>query len=263
MDFHPLGIEFDAATSMLYIVNHSRYSGSVVEVFQISINDAVAKHVQTFTHPLIHTPNSIHSLGNGKLLITNDHYVGAAVSPLLSKIETFSGVPGGSVVYTDIHSPHDTKIVARVPFANGIAMLNSTTVAVASSSKSGVYFYTLNADHSLTFQRIIRTPAGADNISVDSNGKLLIAGHPFVPGLMKVSKARAICDLNGDEEERKACDCSAPSWVAEWSEEGGLKELYKNSGEEFCSSSTAVRDVNRGVGIISGLYQRGVMVFKE
>ncbi|KAF2132412.1 calcium-dependent phosphotriesterase [Dothidotthia symphoricarpi CBS 119687] len=263
VDFHPLGIEFDAATSTLYVINHSRYSGSVIEVFQVSVESAVAKHVQTFKHPLVNTPNSIHSLGDGKLLVTNDHYMRAAVSPVLSKIETFSGISGGSVVYTDIHNPNDTRVVARVPFANGIAMFNSTTVAVASSSLPGIYFYTIDLDHRLALQRYVRTPVGVDNLSVDSDGKLLVAGHPFAFSLMKVSKGRPNCVLDGNEAEKKACECSAPSWAAEWSEKEGLKELYKNSSEEFCSSSTVVRDVNRNVGIISGLYEKGVFVFRE
>ncbi|KAH7402692.1 hypothetical protein BKA66DRAFT_449298 [Pyrenochaeta sp. MPI-SDFR-AT-0127] len=263
-DLHPLGIEFDASTSTLYVINHSRGSGSVIDVFQADVPRAVAKHVLTFKHPLIQTPNSIHSLGDGKLLITNDHYMRAAISPLLSKVETFAGIPGGTVVYTDIRNPQDTKVLAHVPFANGLVMLNSTTVAVASSSKAGVYLYTLNSDdHTLAFQKVVRTPAAADNLSVDSNGKLLIAGHPFAPSLMKVSQGRANCNLEGSEEEKKACECTAPSWVGEWSEKDGLKEIYKDSGEEFCSSSTFARDVGRGVGIVSGLYERGILLVKE
>lgn len=263
-DLNPLGIEFDASTSTLYVINHSRNSGSVIEVFQADVPNAVAKHVLTFKHPLIHTPNSIHSLGDGKLLVTNDHYVRAAISPLLSKIETFTGIPGGSIVYTDIRNPADTKTLAHIPFANGIAMLNATTVAVASSAKAGVYLYTLNPDdHTLAFQKSVRTPAGADNLSVDSNGKLLIAGHPFAPSLMQVSQGRANCNLEGSEEEKKACECTAPSWAAEWSEKDGLKEIYQDSGEEFCSSSTFARDVGRGVSFISGLYERGILLVKE
>jgi arylesterase/paraoxonase len=35
------------------------------------------------------------------------------------------------------------------------------------------------------------------------------------------------------------------------------------SGGEVCSSSTAVRDVERGVGMVSMLYGKGIVVFKE
>jgi arylesterase/paraoxonase len=263
-DFQPLGIEFDAATSTLYVINHSRNSGNIIEVFQVSVQDAVARHVQTLKHPLIHTPNSIHSLGDGKLLVTNDHYIGALISPFLAQIETFAGIPGGSVVYTDIHNPSHTKTLVRVPFANGIAMLNSTTVAVASSAKMGVNFYTFHPDTiDLYFRKFVRAPSSVDNLSVDSSGKLLMAGHPFAPALMGVSKARAKCNMHGSEEEKKACECTAPSWVAEWSADEGVKTLYQNNGDEFCSSSTFARDVGRGVGIVTGLYDRGLLVVKE
>ncbi|RMZ72256.1 Six-bladed beta-propeller [Pyrenophora seminiperda CCB06] len=263
-DFQPLGIEFDAATSTLYVINHSRNSGNILEVFQVSVQDAVAKHVQTVKHPLLYTPNSIHSLGDGKLLVTNDHYIGSLISPLLSTIESFAGIPGGSVVYTDIRNTSQTKTLARIPFANGITMLNTTTVAVASSSKPGLYFYTLHAEiPSLQFNNFARAPSGVDNLAVDSAGKLTMAGHPFAPDLVKVSKARANCDVSGSEEAKKACECTAPSWAAEWSEEGGFKTLYRNSGEEFCSSSTFARDVVRGVGFVTGLYDRGILVVKE
>jgi arylesterase/paraoxonase len=263
-DFQPLGIEFDATTSTLYVINHGRNTGNIIEVFQVSVQDAVAKYVQTLKHPLIHTPNSIHSLGDGKLLVTNDHYMGALISPLLSQIETFAGIPGGSVVYTDIRNPSHTKSLARVPFANGIAMLNSTTVAVATSSKAGVYFYHFDADTpSLQFRKYVRMPSGVDNLSVDSSGKLLMAGHPFAPALVKTAKDRATCDMQGSEEARKACECTSPSWVAEWSEEGGLNTLYKDNGEEFCSSSTFARDVGRGFGVVTGLYDRGLLMVRE
>jgi arylesterase/paraoxonase len=263
-DFQPLGIGFDVATSTLYVINHSRNSGNIIDVFQVSVQDAMATYVQTLKHPLIHTPNSIHSLGEGKLLVTNDHYIGALISPFLSQVETFAGIPGGSVVYTDIHNPSHTKSLARVPFANGITMLNSTIVAVATSSKAGVYFYRFDADiPSLQFRKYVRIPSGVDNLSVDSSGKLLMAGHPFAPALVKLAKYRANCDTEGSDKQKKACYCTSPSWIAEWTEEGGINTLYKDSGEEFCSSSTFARDVGRGFGIVTGLYDRGLLVVKE
>lgn len=184
----------------------------------------------------------------------------AATSPLLSKIETFSGAPGGTVVYIDTRFPQRAKVVARVPFANGVVQVNSSTLAVASSSKSGIYLFNANSNHDLDLKTIVRTPAAVDNLSVDREEKVLMAGHPFGPGLMKVSKGRAKCDPRGNGEEREACQCTAPSWVAEWSEAEGLNEVYRNDGTEFCSSSTVVRDTTRGVGIVSGLYEAGILV---
>lgn len=111
-----------------------------------------------------------------------------------------------------------------------------------------------------------------------------MAGHPSALELLKVSKGRPTCNPNSDSEaERLACGCTAPSWVslthpviesfcdrrsanpvsqaAQWSEEKGLETLYK--GYNFCSSSTMVRDVQRGIAMISGLYASGLMVVRE
>jgi arylesterase/paraoxonase len=260
-NFHPLGIEYEKDTSTLYVINHAREE-SVIEIFKVSPSSATATYVKTFKHPFLYAPNAIHSLGDGKLFITVDHYFQARNYLLLSKIETFSGAPGGTVIYIDINAPETAKIIARVPFANGIAMLNSTTLAVASTSKTGVYFYEVTPSHDLISKGYVRTPSTVDNISVDGKGKLLLAGHPFAFSLVATAAARANCVPGSEnEEEKKACECGAPSWAAEWTPENGLKELYKGAG--FCSSSTVVRDSSRGVGMITGLYDKGIMVFKE
>jgi arylesterase/paraoxonase len=265
-DFHPLGIAFDSTTSTLYVINHRRHSGSVIEIFHVSLSTHSATHTRTFSHPLIPAPNAMHLLGPGKMYISNDHYYRAAQSPLLSKIENFGGFPGGSVVYLDTVAPEESKIVARVPFANGIVDVNATTLAVASSMKPGIYFYEILANKGLEYVTYVRTPAGADNLSKDGNGKVLVAGHPYSPALVGVAKGRVGCDEEGSEEQRRACGCWAPSWVGEWTEEGGLRTLLSDGaqGEKgICSSSTAVRDVGRGVGIVSMLYGKGIAVFRE
>jgi arylesterase/paraoxonase len=253
-------MEFEASTSTLYVVNHAQ-TGSAIEVFHLSVESATATHAVTLKHPLISTPNSIHALGSGKFFFTNDHYIRAAVSPLLSKVETWFGIPGGSIVFFDVNNFTAAKTVARVPFANGIVMLNSSTLAVGSSSKPGVYLYSVTPEFDLVSKSYVRTEAGVDNLSVDGKGTLLMAGHPFAPSLVEVSSNRWKCDIDGGEEERRACECGAPSWAAEWTEAGGVRVLYK--GSDICSSSTVVRDTTRGVGIISGLYDRGILVFRE
>ena len=261
-DLHPLGLAFDGSSSTLYVANHARHSPSHILILRVDMPTATTTLVARFTHPLLHAPNSIQVLGPHTLYVTNDHYLRAATSPLLSKIETFSGVAGGTVVYVDTHDASAAKVVARVPFANGIAFVNESMLAVASSSKPGLYLFRVKEQHGLELERIVRTPAAVDNLSVDGTGRVLMAGHPFAPALMKVSKGRAKCDAQGSKEEREACACTAPSWVAEWSEGEGLRELYKDDGREFCSSSTVVRDAESGVGIVSGLYEKGILVFE-
>ncbi|KAF2651636.1 calcium-dependent phosphotriesterase [Lophiostoma macrostomum CBS 122681] len=261
-DFHPLGIEYDASTSTLYVISHM-LPHSVIEIFSLAPTTATATYLKTFQHDLIHAPNSIHTVGAGKLYVTIDHYFQARTWPLLSKIETFAGPPLAGVIFVDINEPASARYVARVPFANGIAGINETSVVVASSSKSGLYFYTRDpVTQDLRYERLVRTPAAVDNISVDRQGRVLAAGHPYALELVATAEGREGCVEGSLEEgEQRACGCAAPSWAAEWSEEAGLRVLYM--GREFCTSSSVVRDVGRGVGVVGGLYGRGVMVFRE
>ncbi|KAN0063219.1 hypothetical protein ACQY0O_004383 [Thecaphora frezii] len=167
-----------------------------------------AIYVRTLVHPLAtHTPNSIHALGPTSLLVTQDHFfarrmpplaqltqtlshllplprwsmlgplvapaVAKIVSPrpvsaLLSKIETFLGLPLSWVVHvafdadvgrvgaptsleqqqqeqdaaTAAHSVMAHVVVRDIPFANGVALSpNRSTLAVASSMYPGVWLY--------------------------------------------------------------------------------------------------------------------------
>jgi hypothetical protein len=55
----------------------------------------------------------------------------------------------------------------------------------------------------------------------------------------------------------------AGSWVVEWdgNDEGTLNTLYV--GMDYGTSTTAVRDVEKGVGLVVGLYEKGIMVWRE
>jgi len=259
-DFHPLGIEYHVPTSTLYVVNHAN-TGSTIEIFHLSVSSLTTTHVRTLRHPLVHTPNSIAAITDTEIYFTNDHYFPVRKNALLAKAETYLAVPGGSVVHVNLITD-SAKIVAHIPFANGIAVLNETTLAVSSTSKPGVYLYTMTKQSDLVLQKVIRVPSLIDNLSVDANGKLLIAGHPHAPSLVTVSDTRALCNSDKPEErESEVCKVRAPSWVGGWTEEAGLRELYQ--GLDFGTSCTAIRDTKKGLGIVTGLYERGIMVWKE
>ena len=69
-------------------------------------------------------------------------------------------------------------------------------------------------------------------------------------------------ESGGEGEEREtACKIRTSTGVAEWGEETGLKVLWM--GDEFATGSTAVRDGKRRVGVVSGLYERGLLVWRE
>ncbi|KAF2968089.1 hypothetical protein GQX73_g5502 [Xylaria multiplex] len=281
-DFHTLGMAYDEPTSTLFVASH-RHDYPAIEMFKLDLEAYTATHLHSVQHALIHGPNSIVLINDHEFYVTNDHHFLVKDHPILNKLETNLGLPGGSVVHVDIsptlkdpEAPVQAAIVARLAFANGIELLNDTTAVVASSAKAAVYFFSVNKPESNTepsglprFTRLskVRVPFAPDNLSVSKDGGLMIAGHPHVPSLGKFTKTRHICNspeelAKADARMQETCKTvSAPSWAARWTEAGGLENLY--SDVEYPSSATAVRDSDRKMGIISGLYAKGIFLWKE
>ncbi|CAJ2499767.1 Uu.00g026200.m01.CDS01 [Anthostomella pinea] len=280
-DFHTLGMAYDEASSTLFATSH-RQDKPTIEMFKLDLTAYTATHLRSIQHDLLHGPNAIAVINSHEFYVTNNNHFLVKNHPTLNHLETYLGVPGGTVVHIDVSpalkspaGPVQANVVARVPFANGIDILNETTVVVASSSRAAVYFFSIGPKSDslsstptpvLTYSSQLRVPFLADNLSVTKDGTLMIAGHPHMPTLGKFAQTRNVC--NGPEDEltraapemREYCaKSSAPSWVSEWTEAGGLKHLYADV--RYPSSCTAVRDSERNVGIITGLYAKGILVY--
>ncbi|KAI1137267.1 hypothetical protein F5Y05DRAFT_388648 [Hypoxylon sp. FL0543] len=278
-DFHTLGMTYDEKSSTLFVVNH-RKDGPTIEAFKLDLTAFTAKHFRTVRHPLLHAPNAIALINGHELLVTNDHYFLSDKSRALSTLETYLGLPLGTVVHVDISSllqdPAGTveaNVLTRVPFANGIAFLNETTLAVASTTRPGVYFYTFTKSESnssappiLSYKALVKYPYYVDNIHVSRDGALYAAGHPHPPSLNKFSATRHKCnspdiataDPSVQEECRKT---KAASWITKWTEDKGVENLYV--GYDFPTSCTAAFDAQRKIGVVAGLYAKGIMIWRE
>ncbi|KAI1108806.1 putative paraoxonase [Nemania sp. NC0429] len=278
-DYHSLGMAYDESSSTLFVASH-RHDFPAIEMFKLDLEAYTATHLRSIQHPLVHGPNSIVLLNDHELLVTNNNYFLVRDYPILNKLETNLGLPGGSVVHVDISpvlkdpsASVQATIVTRLAFPNGIELLNDTTVVISSSSRTKVYFFSLSRDGDassspkLTPTSSFTVPLSPDNLSVSKDGALLIAGHPHIPSLGKFASSRHVCNspdelAKADADTREACaTLSAPSWAARWTEAGGLETLYVDV--EYPSSATAARDSERKVGIIAGLYAKGVLVWRE
>ncbi|RDW57840.1 uncharacterized protein DSM5745_11358 [Aspergillus mulundensis] len=264
--FHPLGIDLHRASSTLFVANHA-IDGSRLEVFILDTNGRipVARYVKSILHPLLPGPNSLIALSEHELYVTNDHYILRRKWSLGALFETYAGIPGGTVVYVNLNEEKEVvemRNVARGPFANGVALVNETTVAVAVTAAAEVRLYKRTGDSGLTYLKAIRMPFLPDNLATEKNGSLLIAGHPHPPSLDKTVHERRAC-IGADGVVPKECwKSTAPSWVARWSEDKGVESLYITASE-FGSSATAAKDVGRNVGIVTGLYESGILVWRE
>lgn len=264
--FHPLGIEYHAASSTL-VVSNNDIEGPRIEIFALDISShpPVARHIRTIISPLIKSPNSILALNQHEFYFTNDHHFQARKTPLLAKLETYAGLPLGGIVHVDMHNDESSatlRTVASIPFANGLTLLNVSVLAVASSSSSQFRLYHIQHDGSLKLATEIWVPFMPDNLSCDQKGAILVSGHPHPPSLERLVDDRHQCLEAHSMDFQKCHTGSAPSWVSEWTGEGGLRTLY-TSAREFGSSSSAVRDTEYNVGIITGLYEKGILVWRD
>lgn len=259
-DFHPLGIEYDPLTNILYVVNHAK-TGSCIEIFKLFHSEAAASHIRSLVHPSVHSPNSITVLDSENIYMTNDHFFLIRYHRWLATLETYLGIPGGNVVH--IHLPSNkVRVVARLPFANGMALVNQTTLAVASTSTGAVKFYSVDQKtHDLKLANNLKVPFLPDNLSIDGGGSLLIGGHAHAISMTKYAQTRELCRYGSGQEAEEACKLTSPTYVMEWTDATGLKTLYLH--DEFSTGTIAVRDVETGVGIIPALFDKGILVWKK
>lgn len=167
--FHPLGIEYWAPTNTLYVINHGPII-STIEIFSVDFAEGSATHIRSFANSMMPNTNSLVLIGKNELFVTNDHIIGARVNISLSQIETYLSPPLATVLYIDLES-EDVTVSTRVAWANGITRLNSTTIAVGSTSKPSVYFYSFDPNtKSLTYHSLIKLPFFPDNLSTNSQG---------------------------------------------------------------------------------------------
>lgn len=192
-------------------------------------------------------------------------------------LETYLAPPVATVVHVRILNSGevDAVVAARQAYPNGVTfMQDESRLAVSSSSKGLVYIYKVIAGSDPSVhprlqleQTIPNLPFLPDNLSTARDGALLISGHPNLPKLNAFARSRRLCHRpealsKATEEERQICQSAeGGSWVSEWTPEAGLFHVY--SGWEYPTSATAVRDRERGFGIVAGLYARGILVWKD
>ncbi|KAK6949344.1 hypothetical protein Daesc_009419 [Daldinia eschscholtzii] len=279
-DFHTLGIAYDEETSTLFVTNH-RKEGRTIELFKLDFGTFTATHFRTIQHPLFRSPNAIALLNSHEFLVTNDHHFLMENSRILSMVETLLGLPLATVLHVDISplledpaTPAKVDTVARLAFPNGIEIVNETTVAIASTTGTAVYLYdiaipasTNTTSPTLTYKSKVNFPFWVDNIQISGDGTLFAAGHPHPATLSKYASSRHGC---GSPEILAAADASFQEYcrnaqgfsgVSKWTESGGVEHIYFD--DKYPTSSTAVFDSKRKVGIITGLYAKGILVWRE
>ena len=173
-DFHPHGISLyrGGGEARLFVVNH-RSDGPYIEIF--AFRRARLVHLESIRDSSMHSPNDVAAVGMRSFYVTNDH---GNTSPAGKMAEEYLQLKRAYVLYYDGSA---FRIVARgLGYANGIALSqDGGTVYVASTVGRNVSVYERDVKTgTLSAARVIDTAFGSDNIEIDADGALWVAGHP-------------------------------------------------------------------------------------
>jgi len=155
-------------------------ANSTVEVFELTRGSTKWEHIKTIFSDAVFAPNNIAAVGDGSFLVTNDH--DNKVS-MFRELAFLTG--GGSVAYCGFNNQCHIANNHKSWFANGVVKGHDGLYYVAQSAGGKIYVYSLQEDHSLLKIDEINVGMGLDNLSVDDNGDLFVAGFPKVLALVK------------------------------------------------------------------------------
>ncbi|SLN73525.1 SMP-30/gluconolactonase/LRE family protein [Oceanibacterium hippocampi] len=236
-DFHPHGIDLwvgPDGKARLFVVNHPEAGAEgtgyrhTVELF--AFEDRKLRHLKTITGPSLISPNDIAATGPESFYATNDH---GNPMGLLRLAEEYLQLPLSNVVRYD----HGTfRIVADdLAYANGIALSkDGAEVYVAATVGRKINVYRRLADGGLRPAREYDAGTGVDNISVDSDGALWVAGHPQLLSFVGHS-------FNGNK--------LSPSEILELKKGASgafvRDQVFLDAGDRLSGASVAVRDGTR------------------
>lgn len=209
------------------------------------------KHVRSFSHAGITTPNNIAAMGKNAFYFTNDHgphNVGLQhhLSPLLGT---------GDVSFCT--SAKGCRTVASgLKFPNGLIRdPKDGYVYVPSTLDGSITVYRPQPDYGLELVDVIHTGYPLDNLSQDSNGDIWAAAFPKM-----ISASRGFDDPLGPTPPstilriRRRADKSGWDWE---------KVLEDAKGEVLPLTTTVVHDVKTGRLFMSGIFSPFITVCEK
>jgi len=226
-EFRPLGISLYTAPDgarRLFAVNHPSGAPQRVEIFDIA-DDNTLSHVKTVMDPLLVSLNNVQAVGPEAFYVTNDHIT---LNQFKNSLGDILLLRRGNVAYYD---GADVRIVTKpMQFPNGINMSpDGNFIYVGELTGMALHVFRRNKQTGdlIPFD-YTRVGTALDNIDVQPDGSLLIAG---IPKILRVIKHA------GDPNEL------SPSQVVrmELNPEGGGRAgtIYLNLGEEISAASVA------------------------
>lgn len=177
-DFHPHGISLwhgDGETR-LFAISHAVHGGHSVEIFAVGAG-GMLNHLESVSSPAMYLPNDVVAVGPRQFYATNSRKYRDGV---MSVLERSLALPLASAVFFDGREVRTIKEGLVHP--NGInRSLDGSTIYIAEVLKRRVSVFERDIPSgALTRRASIDLNTAPDNIDVDLDGNLWIAGHTKV-----------------------------------------------------------------------------------
>ncbi|UCF38255.1 MAG: SMP-30/gluconolactonase/LRE family protein [Acidobacteriota bacterium] len=158
--------------SLVFAVNHGPEEDSI-EIFERGAAGLIP--VESISGELLFNANDVAPVGERTFYVTRDH---ASRSSLGRKLEDYLLLQRSSVLFYD---GSEFRLVADgIGYANGIVVSHDGfTVFVAATTENSVLVYSRDpASGDLSLRQRIPVETGVDNLTLDPEGNLWLAGHP-------------------------------------------------------------------------------------
>jgi arylesterase/paraoxonase len=192
-DFHPHGMSLyrgpDGSLTLMAINRPLPGHPASVEIFDVDESGAlpVLRHRKTVNGGLLQSPNDLVAVGPDRFYLTNDH---GSATQLGAKLETYLMLPRANVAYFDGSALR--VAAAGLVFANGINVSpDMRWLYVGQTTAGNVVAFARSGDGTLTRTGEMRVGTGVDNIDIDGDGDLWVAGAPKLLAFSAASADRA------------------------------------------------------------------------
>lgn len=227
--FHPHGLDYfiDPGTDeeYLFVIDH-RGTHDAVMIFRFDEN-ALAPVREVIVSGTT-TLNDLTAVSKAQFYVTQDH---GSTSPLLNTISDYLRLPTGSVLYFD--GERLSRAASGICYANGIALDHARRRLYVASMLRGkiIEFAWTPATGQVRRRGELHVSGSPDNITITSDGCLVVAVHPKILELARQRRQREIHAPSRILHLSRAPDSAAWSWEV----------LYADPGENQSAASVAVK----------------------
>ena len=244
--FRPHGMSLfidDTGRRHLFVINHPVHRGSEREMVELFRERWPGQydHVETFSSPLLNSPNDLAAVGPRQFYVAND----AAQGQFQAAAQQF-GFGGSTIVYMD---GDDARVVADDITSGGGINVSADGLVLYVSETNGQSVRVMERvvpGGDLVNIATIDVPQSPDNIDVAEDGSLWVAGHANTLKLIQhfINETPAPSQVL-----RIRFDDSGDSTVA---------EIYLDTGEEISASSVGATYDN--LLLIGSITDRRILV---